>query len=238
MTETITDTEVIRRTFVATCRGIGSMTHYVVGPVLVDVVITCHDSDTRPYITPTYSVKVDGAHRFGGPESHLDERGLPSDFERLFLNPREIIGGHKRDAGGPGADWCPTCGRRVRDFDEDGMEADDGQRWCQVHHAGHQAAEAVLDGLEADGILQRVVECEWVDYGYPHPGCAEFGPPDEIGCSVPATHEASWLDFDGYEVWTERRRLCARHAFKLALDDLTEPAPYTGGRAHVAELAR
>lgn len=160
--ETIIDTEVQRRTFVATG------THKFTGPVLVDVVITAHESDTRPVIDSTYSVQVDGRHAFGGPERHLDERGLPEGFERLFLNAREIVGAHKRDAGGPGLDWCPTCGRRIRDFDEDGMEADDGQRWCQRHAPGYETVAAlgldrphrtpaeVLAGLEADGILQVV----------------------------------------------------------------------------------
>lgn len=28
---------------------------------------------------------------------------------------------------------CPTCNRRIRDFDGNGMEAIDGQRWCIDH---------------------------------------------------------------------------------------------------------
>ena len=30
-------------------------------------------------------------------------------------------------------DNCPTCGRRITDFDMTGCETDSGQRWCLVH---------------------------------------------------------------------------------------------------------
>ena len=34
----------------------------------------------------------------------------------------------------PTPDNCPTCGRRIGDYDDDGMEDFDGQRWCRAHH--------------------------------------------------------------------------------------------------------
>lgn len=30
-------------------------------------------------------------------------------------------------------DNCPTCGRRIVDTDDNGCEADNGQRWCRDH---------------------------------------------------------------------------------------------------------
>lgn len=31
-------------------------------------------------------------------------------------------------------DYCPVCGTFILDFDEAGMEAEDGQRWCRRHY--------------------------------------------------------------------------------------------------------
>lgn len=36
--------------------------------------------------------------------------------------------------------------------------------------------------------------CQMVHYGYPHPGCAEFAPPDEIPCGREATHRVEFID--------------------------------------------
>ncbi len=33
-----------------------------------------------------------------------------------------------------GLDNCPGCGKRIKDFDEDGYECHNGQRWCGTHH--------------------------------------------------------------------------------------------------------
>jgi hypothetical protein len=42
-------------------------------------------------------------------------------------------------------DNCPTCGRRITDFDELGCEAPDGQRWC-IEHALEKLAELTAAG--------------------------------------------------------------------------------------------
>jgi hypothetical protein len=42
-------------------------------------------------------------------------------------------------APGASLDNCPTCGRRITDTDDRGMEADNGQRWCIVHHLAELA---------------------------------------------------------------------------------------------------
>jgi hypothetical protein len=44
------------------------------------------------------------------------------------------------DLSGRGADYCPACGRRIRDHDTNGREDSNGQRHC----AGH--APATCDG--------------------------------------------------------------------------------------------
>lgn len=31
------------------------------------------------------------------------------------------------------ADHCPTCGRHIRDFDDNSLEREDSQRWCMTH---------------------------------------------------------------------------------------------------------
>lgn len=42
-------------------------------------------------------------------------------------------------------DHCPTCGRRITDFDPNGCELDSGQRWCLDH--GREANALPLDIL-------------------------------------------------------------------------------------------
>lgn len=41
-------------------------------------------------------------------------------------------------------DHCPTCGRRIRDYDDDGMEAITGQRWCIEHAIAHYGSRELL----------------------------------------------------------------------------------------------
>lgn len=53
-----------------------------------------------------------------------------------------------------------------------------------------------------------MITCQWVAFGYPHEGCAEFGPPDTFTCGARArfvVHEdAPW----GNEEWFG----CVEHA--------------------------
>lgn len=51
--------------------------------------------------------------------SHLGEL---TSSERLALEEDER-----------GLDRCPTCSRRINDFDPKGCELESGQRWCLVH---------------------------------------------------------------------------------------------------------
>lgn len=41
-------------------------------------------------------------------------------------------------------DHCPQCGRRIGDHDDDGVELDNGQRWC-VADLGRRIADKVTD---------------------------------------------------------------------------------------------
>lgn len=68
-------------------------------------------------------------------------------------------------------DHCPTCDRRVGDWDESGMEASDGQRWCLDHVQFTVSDEALfgvisqLDRLKGElyemavWLQERWVEC-------------------------------------------------------------------------------
>jgi len=55
-----------------------------------------------------------------------------------------------------GADNCPTCGRRIKDFDMTGREDESGQRHC-VEHPLEREVEHVDDGLgdEFEAELER-----------------------------------------------------------------------------------
>lgn len=53
--------------------------------------------------------------------------------------------------------------------------------------------------------------CEWADYGYPHEGCAEFGPPDEFHCTDPARLVVSWSAPYGDSVMF----VCATHGLEM-----------------------
>lgn len=52
----------------------------------------------------------------------------------------------------------------------------------------HEAAKAWH--FEYDGPI-----CDCVDSGYPHPGCAEFGPPDEFFCTETAVWKFVVIDW-------------------------------------------
>lgn len=74
--------------------------------------------------------------------------------------------------------------------------------------AFHQGDATVLvnenDVMPVEPTTQR---CEYVNYAYPHPGCAEFGPPDEIGCGRMAVKTVERSGMFG----TERMRVCGEH---------------------------
>ena len=42
-------------------------------------------------------------------------------------------------------DFCPTCGRRISDYDENGTEREDGQRWCRDHYLAAREGVATCD---------------------------------------------------------------------------------------------
>lgn len=52
-----------------------------------------------------------------------------------------------------------------------------------------RSAAVISRALDANETIMSAVhrECSHVDYGYPHPGCAEFGPPDEFSCTKQST---------------------------------------------------
>ena len=73
------------------------------------------------------------------------------------------------------------------------------------------------------------VECAFVEYGYPHEGCAEFGPADEVRCGAPATlliRVTEQLCSDD----VDDVAFCARHgAVVLAEDDPSSSCELIGG---------
>jgi hypothetical protein len=75
--ENTTTTEISRRHFLARSTGLNRDGVWVIGPVLVDVVVTQTTRDDGTVCTPSYSVEVDGRHQFGGFAHHLDSQGLP-----------------------------------------------------------------------------------------------------------------------------------------------------------------
>ena len=67
--------------------------------------------------------------------------------------------------------------------------------------------------------------CEWEWYGFPHPGAAEFGPPDRFSCQEPAV--VAFLEEDGWpgpDPGSEIR-LCRQHANDEFRNNLECPAP-------------
>lgn len=63
-----------------------------------------------------------------------------------------------------------------------------------------------FDDLMAAIRWAAVPMCQRVMYGYPHPGCAEFAPPDEIPCGHEATRRVTyndgWLEAAGDDPFT------------------------------------
>jgi hypothetical protein len=59
--------------------------------------------------------------------AHLDA-GMFWKLQGFYVRPKQS------------PDECPTCGKRIKDFDELGCEAPDGQRWC-VEHALEKLSE-------------------------------------------------------------------------------------------------
>lgn len=68
--------------------------------------------------------------------------------------------------------------------------------------------------------------CEFTMTGYPHPGCAEFGPPDEMVCTAPATKRATWTSHMNpappHASYTESMLVCDEHAVEF-VDDPEQP---------------
>lgn len=108
-----------------------------------------------------------------------------------------------------------------------------------------------------DRVMAQLRSCEWYGEGYPHPGCAAFGPPDVFTCASVATHRAVYVDqtpyVDGY--WEREHELpigdehpeigitlsCAEHVHELCLDDQFAELLYveeieTGERVDVEQL--
>lgn len=83
--ETITTTEQARMHFIGRSSGHNNGGSWVFGPVLVDVVLSCHVSDTRAIIDDTYSVEIDGRHQYGGPTRHLNLDDLPKFLDVVQL---------------------------------------------------------------------------------------------------------------------------------------------------------
>lgn len=46
----------------------------------------------------------------------------------------------------------------------------------------------------------------------PHPGCAEFAPPDEVRCSEPATHRVKFAYLGQFRGKSATEEMCERHA--------------------------
>lgn len=56
-------------------------------------------------------------------------------------------------------DRCPTCGRRITDYDDDGCESPDGQRYCRAHVAVDELlGEARRLIANADALAARLAE--------------------------------------------------------------------------------
>jgi hypothetical protein len=45
-------------------------------------------------------------------------------------------------------DNCPTCGKRIYDFDEEGCEAPSGQRYCREHVPADVHEEMMAESAE------------------------------------------------------------------------------------------
>lgn len=44
-------------------------------------------------------------------------------------------------------DLCPSCGRRIGDHDDDGFEAESGQRFCLAHRPGEDVSSKVRPAI-------------------------------------------------------------------------------------------
>src|SRR4051794_23908246 len=86
--ETITTRETSRRSYFVTLTpnmyGRGD-----IGPAIVDIVTYAHTSNTRPVITPTFVVFIDGEHQWAGPEEHIIGN-IDYALRGSFINPVEI----------------------------------------------------------------------------------------------------------------------------------------------------
>lgn len=72
-----TSVEKSRTSYIGRSRGFGLRgTGYIVGPVLVEHVVTQTTRDDGTVCDPTYSVEIDGQHVFGGFERHVEANGL------------------------------------------------------------------------------------------------------------------------------------------------------------------
>jgi hypothetical protein len=101
-----TTTEISRRQMIGRSSGHNSAGVYVIGPVLVEIVVTQTTVDGR-VCRPSYSVEIDGRHQFGGFADHFDGRYRTNERPAEFLT---LI-----DAPAPSFDpsaavWVPDTG--------------------------------------------------------------------------------------------------------------------------------
>lgn len=79
---------------------------YVIGPVLVDIVVTQTTIDGR-VCRPSYSVEIDGRHQFGGFADHFDGRYLTHERPAAFLT---LIDAPAPTFDPSAAVWVPATG--------------------------------------------------------------------------------------------------------------------------------
>lgn len=79
---TATTTELQRTYFHGRSRGYSKGGNWVIGPILVDLVITQTVREDGVVCDPSFSVEIDGRHQFGGFARHL-----PSWTEMPFVDP-------------------------------------------------------------------------------------------------------------------------------------------------------
>lgn len=104
-----------------------------------------------------------------------------------------------------------------------------------------------------ESVIGQLRTCDWYGEGYPHPGCAEFGPPDHWDCGDSATHRIVWRslmpdymngepEFDGDDTEIGVTLSCAEHLPDMAkVDDQYAALLYvevidTGERVDVEQL--
>jgi hypothetical protein len=122
--------------------------------------------------------------------------------EALTARKSQLLPG--RGAKTASLDDCPTCGRRITDVDDNGLEANDGQRWCRDHApagwdqdsiTASQYPEYVQVGDEADydAWLQHLAdETSGNQFGHDRKACSWCG-----GRQRPYYDEQGMMHFPG-----------------------------------------